>query len=100
MQTTKLAAIAAAVLTASAGSTLAQGLTLNFGPNVGSSIVFFGSENQFNFTPGTVSGSNPLGLQWNVTSESGSAATGSADGDSGSILNGAFNYGPIINSGA
>jgi hypothetical protein len=100
MQTTKLGAIAVAVLTASAGSALAQGLTLDFGPNVGSSIVFFGSANQFNFTPGTVTAGNPLGFQWNVTSESGSAATGSADGDLGSIYNGPFSYGPIISSGA
>jgi hypothetical protein len=100
MQTTKLGAIAAAVLTASAGSAFAQNLTLNFGPNVGSSIVFFGSANQFNFTPGNVTLGNPTGFQWNVTSESGSAATQSADGDLGSILNGSFTYGPIINSGA
>ena len=100
MQTTKLGAIAAAVLTVSAGSALAQNLTLDFGPNVGSSIVFFGAASQFNFNPGTVTGSNPLGLQWSVTSESGSAATGSADGHLGSILNGPFNYGPIISSGA
>jgi len=99
MQTTKLGAIAAVVLTASAGSALAQNLTLNFGPNVGSSIVFFGSADQFNFTPGTAL-NNPGGAQWSVTSESGSAATGSADGDLGSILNGPFAYGPIINSGA
>jgi len=100
MQTTKLGAITVAVLAASAGGALAQGLTLNFGPNDGSSIVFFGSASQFNFTPGTVTATDPFGLQWNVTSESGSAATGSAVGDSGSILNGPFNYGSIITSGA
>jgi hypothetical protein len=95
MKISKFGTLTVAALTASAGAIYAQELTLNFGPLTGSALVFGGSSDTFNFTPGTVSPSNPTGNQWSITSESGSAATGSAAGDQGNLLNGPFTYGPI-----
>ena len=85
----------AAMLTVSAASVYAQSLTLNYGPLGGSDIIFGGSANTFNFTQGTVSLANPLGNQFGITSESGSADTSSALGLQGNIFNGPFTYGAI-----
>jgi len=95
MKISKFGTLTVAALTASAGAIYAQDLTLNFGPLTGSSLVFGGSSDNFNFTAGTVSPGNPAGNQWSITSESGSAATGSAAGDQGNIFNGPFTYGTI-----
>jgi len=100
MKNTNYGIVAITLLTASAGASYAQDLTLDFGPLVGSQIVFNGgAAPSFNFTPGTVGPNNLQGYQWNVTSESGSAATGSALGDPGAILNGPFVYGTVSTAG-
>ena len=100
MKNTNYGIVAITLLTASAGASYAQDLTLDFGPLVGSQIVFNGGvAPSFNFTPGTVGPNNLQGYQWNVTSESGSAATGSALGDPGAILNGPFVYGSVSTAG-
>jgi len=100
MKNTNYGIVAITLLTASAGASYAQDLTLDFGPLVGSQIVFNGGTTpSFNFTPGTVGPNNLQGYQWNVTSESGSAATGSAMGDPGAILNGPFVYGTVSTAG-
>jgi hypothetical protein len=98
MNISKLGTMTAAILTVSAASTYAQSLTLNYGPLGGSDIVFGGSAQTFNFTQGTVTLANPLGNQFGITTESGSANTGSALGLQGNIFNGPFSYGTISSS--
>jgi len=81
-------AMAAALLTGSAGSSNAQ-LTLDFAANPGTTISFYGASNEFNF-------GQSGGYQWNVTSEQGGSA---AVGLLGSVFGGPFSYGPITVSG-
>src|SRR5271170_3247827 len=102
MKTTNLGVVALTLLTGSAGTSLAQDLSLNFAGLKNSEIVFGGSADTFTFlssTPLVNLGSGiqgPAGYaQWDVTSESGSAATGSAIGFDGNLDNGPFNYSPI-----
>jgi hypothetical protein len=98
MKTTNLGMVALTLLGASAVTSYAQAtLDLNLSPLSGSQIVFSGSS--FNFSaasPGT--GIGPGGLvpdQWSISSEGGSAATGSAMNHTGGFAGGPFNYGPI-----
>jgi hypothetical protein len=102
MKKTNLGIVALTLLGASVGSSFAQSLILNLGPLSGSQLVFSG--HSFNFSPATPSvGIGPGGSvpdQWYITSESGSAASGSALNLDGAFGNGPFNYGPISTSGA
>src|SRR5271168_4351632 len=98
MKISKFGTMTAAIVTASAASVYAQDLTLSYGPLTSSVLVFGGSAQTFNFTQGAVSQSNPMGNQFGITTESGSADTGSAVGLQGNIFNGPFTYGAISSS--
>jgi hypothetical protein len=102
MKTTKLGMVALTLLGASAVTSNAQAtLDLNLSPLSGSQIVFSGSS--FNFSaasPGT--GIGPGGSvpdQWSISSEGGSASTGSAKNLVGGFSGGPFTYGAITISG-
>jgi len=95
-----------AVLSVSAGTGFAQNLTLDFASLQNSDIVFGGAAHNFTFlnsTPLTPLGAGlqgPAGFaQWQITDESGSAATGSATVPGqpllGNLDNGPFTYGMI-----
>jgi hypothetical protein len=102
MKTTNLGMVALTLLGASAVTSHAQAtLDLNLSPLTGSQIVFSGSS--FNFSaasPGI--GIGPGGSvpdQWSISSEGGSANTGSAMNHVGGFAGGPFAYGPITISG-
>jgi hypothetical protein len=102
MKNSNLVILAIATLAGSAVTTFAQSsLVLNLGPLSGSQIVFSG--NSFNFSAATPAvGIGPKGSipdQWFVSSEDGSAATGSAINLDGAFSGGPFNYGSITTSG-
>jgi hypothetical protein len=82
--------VSACALMACSSISWGQALTLNFGPNTGSSLQFNGVADSFNFNSGT------NGHLWNITSESGGS---SAQGLNGDFLGGPFHYGPVITSG-
>lgn len=83
--------VAAAVFLACGVASQGQGLSLNFSANTGGAISFAGTNDMFNFTPGT------NGYQWNITSETGGS---SALGLNGNFLNGPFDYGAITTNGS
>lgn len=100
--TTNIGVVALTLFTASAGSSLAQDLSLNFSSLQNSEIVFGGSADDFTFLNSTplvnlgTGSEGPAGYaQWDITSESGGAATGTAIGFKGNLDNGPFSYSPI-----
>lgn len=98
MKTTNFGMVALTLLGASALTSYAQSLDLNISPLSGSQIVFDGSS--FNFSPASPSTSlgppnGPVPDQWFVSSEGGSASTGSAVNLDGAFAGGPFNYGSI-----
>jgi hypothetical protein len=103
MKTTNLGMVALTLLGASAVTSYAQAtLDLNLSPLTGSQIVFDGSS--FNFSPASPSTSlgppsGPVPDQWFISSEAGSASTGSALNHAGAFAGGPFNYGPITING-
>jgi len=101
MKNSNLVILAITTLAGSAVTTFAQStLVLNLGPLSGSEIVFSG--NSFNFSAASpLVGIGPKGNydQWFISSEDGSAATGSALNLPGAFSGGPFNYGSITTSG-
>ena len=102
MKTTNLGMVALTLLGASAVTSYAQAsLDLNLDPLSGSQLVFSG--NSFNFSPASPgTGIGPGGSitdQWFISSEGGSASTGSAMNHAGAFSGGPFNYGGINISG-
>jgi len=102
MKTTSLGMVALTLLGASAVTSYAQAtLDLNLSPLSGSQIVFSGSS--FNFSAASpVVGIGPGGAvseQWSISSEDGSANTGSALNHAGGFSGGPFTYGAITISG-
>jgi len=98
MKTTSLGMVALTLLGASAVTSYAQAsLDLNLDPLSGSQLVFSG--HSFNFSPASPgTGIGPGGAvpdQWFISSESGSANTGSAVNHDGAFSGGPFNYGTI-----
>jgi hypothetical protein len=85
-----LAAVAVAAV-ALAHPETAKAVSFNYSSEPGATIRFPG-DTTFSFTPGTVSGTNPTGANFQVTS-------GSASGSLGNIT-GNFNIGAITTSGA
>lgn len=97
MKSSNLGIVALSLLSVSAITVSAQE-TLSFSALGNSAIQFGGSADTFTFlnsTPLVSLGTGGGYAQWDVTSESGSAATGSAIGLNGNIDNGPFSYGPI-----
>jgi hypothetical protein len=102
MKNSNLGILALTIVAGSAATSFAQsGLILNLGPLSGSQIVFSGDS--FNFSPASPSvGIGPSGSiadQWFISSEGGSAATGSAVNLDGAFSGGPFNYGAITVNG-
>ncbi len=90
MKTQVVSSVALGVLLAGASGVMAQsGIILNFSST--GNVVFGGSADTFTFVPN--------GSQWDITSESGSANTGSAVGLLGGFSVGPFSYGPVTTSG-
>jgi len=101
MKSSNLGIVALSLLSVSAITVSAQE-TLSFSALGNSAIQFGGTADTFAFlnsTPLVSLGAGGGYAQWDVTSESGSAATGSAIGLNGNIDNGPFSYGPINVSG-
>src|ERR1700685_3059104 len=67
--------------------------TLNFASTSGATIQFNGAAQSFQFNSST--SNNFVGSQWQIGSESGSQATGSAVNLFGVVGNGPFSYGAI-----
>jgi PEP-CTERM motif len=72
-------------------SSYGQALQLNFSANTGGDIQFNGTNDSFQFAPGT------NGYQWRITTETGGSSSIGLNGD---LNNGPFSYGPITSTGS
>ena len=91
MKTQVVSTVALGVLLAGASGAFAQsGLILNFSST--GNLVFGGSSDSINFVPN--------GVEWGITSESGSSSMGSAVGLMGGFSGGPFQYGPVTTAGS
>jgi hypothetical protein len=72
-------------------SSYGQSLQLNFSANTGATLQFNGTNDSFQFNPGT------NGYQWRITTENGGSSSIGLNGD---LNNGPFAYGPITSTGS